>query len=76
VSIKPGERGSWPRGSVRLIALHKRVGAKGGTLQLAGEQPFPVTCDGDPSTDELVEALSHRHARRSGLLALPQRSSG
>ena len=58
VRIKPGERGSWPRGSVRLTDLHKRVGTKGGTLQLAGVESFPVTCDGDPSTDELVELLN------------------
>jgi hypothetical protein len=57
VRIKRGERGTWPRDSVRLIDLHQRVGMKGGTLQLAGEQPFPVTCDGDPSTDELIELL-------------------
>lgn len=58
VRIKPGERGSWPRGSVRLIDLHNRVGTKGGTLQLAGVEPFPVTCDGDPSADELIELLN------------------
>lgn len=58
VRIKPGERGSWPRGSVRLTDLHKRVGMKGGTLQLAGVEPFPVTCEGDPSTHELIELLS------------------
>jgi hypothetical protein len=58
VRIKPGERGSWPRGSVRLTDLHKRVGMKGGTLQLAGMEPFPVTCEGDPSSHELIELLS------------------
>jgi hypothetical protein len=42
---------------VRLIDLHARVGTTGGTLQLAGLEAFPVTCDGDPSTDELVELL-------------------
>jgi hypothetical protein len=57
VRIEPGELGSWPRGSVRMIDLHKRVGTKGGTLRLAGEEPLPVTCDGDPSTDELIEPL-------------------
>jgi len=58
VRIKPGERGSWARGSVLLTDPHKRVGTKGGTLQPAGVEPFPVTCDGDPSTDELIELLS------------------
>jgi hypothetical protein len=43
---------------VRLTDLHKRVGMKGGTLQLAGVEPFPVTCEGDPSTHELIELLS------------------
>jgi len=57
VKIKPGERGSWPRGSVQLIDLHTRVGTSGGTLDLAGEESFPVICDGDPSTDELVDLL-------------------
>jgi hypothetical protein len=36
VRIKPGERGSWARGSVPLTDPHKRVGTKGGTLQPAG----------------------------------------
>jgi hypothetical protein len=57
VNIKPGERGSWPRGSVRLIDLHTRVGTRGGTLELAGEEPFPVTCDRDAGTDELIGLL-------------------
>jgi hypothetical protein len=57
VRIKPGECGSWPRDSVRLIDLHTRVGTRGATLQLAGLEPFPVTSDGDPSTDELIELL-------------------
>jgi hypothetical protein len=57
VRIKPGELGSWPRGSVRLSGLHNRVGTKGGILRLAGEEPLPVTCDGDPSPDEPIEQL-------------------
>jgi hypothetical protein len=59
LKIKPGERGSWARGPVRLTDLHERVGTKGATLQLPGEEPFPVTYGGDPSTDELIEHL-HR----------------
>jgi hypothetical protein len=57
VRIDPGELGTWPRGSVRLIDLHTRVGTRRGILRLAGEEPLPVTCDGDPSTDELIELL-------------------
>jgi hypothetical protein len=57
VRIKPGQVGSWPRDSVRLTDLHKRAGTKGGTLEVAGEEPFPITCDGDPSTGELIELL-------------------
>ena len=56
--IKPGQLASWPRGSVRLTDLHKRVGTQGGTLHVAGEDPIPVTIDADSSTAELVELLS------------------
>jgi hypothetical protein len=31
---------------------------KAGTLELAGLEQFPVTWDGDDSTDELIELLS------------------
>ena len=31
---------------------------KGGTLELEGLERFPVTWDGDESTDELIELLS------------------
>jgi hypothetical protein len=57
VRIKPGERGSWPRGSVRLTDRHRRAGTQGATLQLAGPEPFPVTFDRHPSTEELIELL-------------------
>jgi hypothetical protein len=58
VKIKPGELASWPRESVRLTELHKRVGTTGGMLHLPGLEPVPATCEGDPSTDELIELLS------------------
>lgn len=58
VKIKPGELVSWPRSSVRLTGVHERVGTTGGTLHAPGVEPIPVTCDGDPSTEELVELLS------------------
>ena len=58
VKIKPGELASWPRESVRMTDLHKRVGTTGGTLHPPGVEPIPVTCEGDPSTEELIELLS------------------
>jgi hypothetical protein len=54
VKIKPGERGSWPRESVRLPTRGER---NGGALDLAGLERIPVTWDGDQSTDELIEHL-------------------
>jgi hypothetical protein len=58
VKIKPGERGSWPRESVRLVDQPGGRRSKDGTLELAGSEQIPVTWDGDPSTDELLELLS------------------
>ncbi len=58
VKVKPGELASWPRESVCLTGLHKRVGTTGVTLHAPGVDPFPVMCEGDPSTDELIELLS------------------
>jgi hypothetical protein len=57
VKIKPGERGSWPRESVRLLDLPADGKRNGGRLDLAGLEQIPVTWDGDQSTDELVEYL-------------------
>lgn len=57
VNIKRGERGSWPRELVRLIDLSKGLFTTGGTLELAGER-FPVTSDGDDSTNELIQLLA------------------
>jgi hypothetical protein len=58
VKIKPGECAAWPRGSVRLTDLHTRLRTQGATLHLPSEEPFPVTCDGDRATAELIELLS------------------
>ena len=58
VKIKPGELASWPRDSVCLTGLHKRVGTTGGTLHPPGGEPVPVMCEGDPNTEELIELLS------------------
>ena len=56
IKISRGERGSWPRELVRLIDLSKGLFTTGGTLELAGER-FPVTSDGDDSTNELIQLL-------------------
>jgi hypothetical protein len=58
IKIKRGELGSWPRELVRLIDLSKGLFTRGATLALAGVERFPVTSDGDDSTNELVELLS------------------
>jgi hypothetical protein len=57
VKIKPGERGSWPRESVRLIDLPAGGKRNGGSLDFAGLDRIPVAWDGDQSTDELIELL-------------------
>lgn len=52
VRIKPGERGSWPRASLRLIDLPDGAESKGGTLELEGAERLPVSrpnLDGDPT---------------------------
>jgi hypothetical protein len=58
IRIKRGERGSWPCTSVRLAGLHKRVGVPGATLDLPGEEPFPVTWHHGPTSDELIDTLN------------------
>ncbi len=58
IEIKRGEIGSWPRELVRVIDPAKGLLAKGATLELAGVDRFPVTWDGDDSTDVLVDLLS------------------
>ena len=63
IRIKPGECGSWPRGSVRLTDLHQRAGTQGATLELAGAEPFPVMTDPNFGADELIEL--HGSRRRS-----------
>jgi predicted protein tyrosine phosphatase len=59
VKIKRGEIGSWPRAAVKVDGLYTRAGTNGGTLQLGDLAPFPVTWNGDPSSDELVERIAH-----------------
>jgi hypothetical protein len=58
VKIKHEERGSWSRGLVRMIDVTEGRVQNGATLDLAGEEQFPITWGGDPSTDELIELLS------------------
>ena len=61
VRIRPGECGSWPRASVRLIDLPDGAQSDGATLELAGTERLPVSrpnLTGDPSTDELIHLLS------------------
>ena len=60
IRIQAGERGSWPRGSVRLSDLLDGPQSVDATLELVGEQ-LPVSrpnLNGDPDTDELLELLS------------------
>jgi hypothetical protein len=57
IKIRRGELASWPRELVRLVDLSKGLFAKDATLELAGER-FPVSADGDDSTNELIELLS------------------
>ena len=57
VKVRRDERGSWPRAMVRLLDAPNGA-KKGGMLDVDGMDPFPVRWEGDPSTNELVEALS------------------
>jgi len=60
VWVRPGERGAWPRESVRLIDAYADGKSWSGTLVL-GQEPVPVFrpgSDTDPSTDELIELLA------------------
>jgi hypothetical protein len=58
--IRPGERGSWPKPSVRLLDRPEDAKSTVGTLVLDGLERIPVfrpNPDRDPSTDELLEVL-------------------
>jgi hypothetical protein len=59
VKVKREERGSWPRGSVRIDPDGRKhgFGQKGGMLDLAGLERFPVNW-ADDSSDEMVELLA------------------
>jgi hypothetical protein len=60
VWVRPGERGAWPRESVRLIDTDADGKSWSGTLVL-GQERVPVFRPGsntDPSTDELIELLA------------------
>jgi hypothetical protein len=60
VKVKREEIGSWSRGSLRIDPDERRfrTGYKGGTLDLAGLERFPVTWAADTQTDELVALLA------------------
>jgi len=58
VKIKNEQRGSWRRGQARVSDVTVGRVQNGGTLDLAGEEPFPFTWGGDDSTAELIELLN------------------
>jgi hypothetical protein len=60
VKVKRGEHGSWSRGSVRIDVEDRnpRTGQKGGMLQLAGIERFPVNWGKGTDAAEVVELLS------------------
>jgi hypothetical protein len=59
VKVKREERGSWPRGSVRIDSDGRKsmFGQRSGMLDLAGLEQFPVNWELDCS-DEVVELLA------------------
>ena len=59
VKVKRGERGSWSRGSVRIVRDERNLkgGQTGGTIDLPGLGQFPVNWEGS-GEEELVELLS------------------
>jgi hypothetical protein len=60
IKVKREEIGSWSRGSLRIDLDDRkpRTGYKGGTLDLAGLERFPVTWAADTQTDEMVALLA------------------
>jgi hypothetical protein len=58
VWIQRDERGSWARETVRLIDPTTRGVSKGATLELAGQERFPVNWEGDDDTEKLIALLS------------------
>ena len=68
LKIKPGECGSWPRASVRMLDLPDGPHSNSATLELDGSERLPVArpnLEGDPDTDELIELLSGEAPRPS-----------
>jgi hypothetical protein len=60
VKVKREEIGSWSRGSLRMDLDNRKPnsGQKGGTLDLAGLEQFPVTWAADTQTEEVVALLA------------------
>ena len=74
VKVKREERGSWSRGSVRIDRDGRKlkIGQKGGMLDLAGLEQFPVNWELD-SSDEVVELLARPRRAGGDLRAREQR---
>jgi hypothetical protein len=62
VKVKREEVGSWSRGSLRIDIDDGKLksGMKGGMLDLAGVEQFPVNWGNGTETEELVELLACR----------------
>ena len=60
VKVKPGEIASWSRSSLRIDRDNRTLkgGMRGGTLDLAGLEQFPVTWGTGSQTEELVALLA------------------
>jgi hypothetical protein len=60
VKVKREEVGSWSRGSLRVDLDERRLksGMKGGTLDLAGLEQFPVNWASGTDADEVIELLA------------------
>ena len=76
--IFDGEKGSFPRSSVRMTDLPEGAASKGGVLSIDGES-FPVmrpNLSGDPNTDELIALLGALEAVAGAPSDVPPASRG
>ena len=60
VKVKREEVGSWTRGSLRIDLDNRKLksGMRGGTLELAGLERFPVNWGAQTEVEEAVELLA------------------